>query len=220
MTLSDNLQQLKNQLPPNVKIVAVSKNHGIDKIMEVYNTGQRAFGENRVQELLWKYEQLPKDIEWHMIGHLQRNKVKNIAPFVDIIQSVDSLRLAKEINKEAAKNNRTIRCLLQIHIAQEDTKYGLSVNELNEVINNYLEDKLTSIDICGLMGMATFTDNTQQIGRDFSYLQGLFLNLKADRLRNQENFSELSMGMTSDYPIAIAYGSTMVRIGSAIFGER
>lgn len=216
MSITDNLNQIKSTLPKNVTLVAVSKTKPNKDILEAYNTGQRVFGENKVQELTTKHEELPKDIEWHMIGHLQRNKVKYIAPFVSLIHGVDSFKLLKEINKRAKQNNRIIDCLLQIHIAEEQTKFGFSESEVIELLKSEDFKSLENIKINGLMGMATFTENENQIKKEFKSLYTLFsqLNLQNSTLKT------LSMGMSGDYKIAIDEGSTMVRVGSSIFGER
>lgn len=204
----------------NVKLVAVSKTKPVKDIMVLYEQGQRIFGENKVQELTEKHGQMPKDIEWHMIGHLQRNKVKYIAPFVALIHAIDSLKLLKEINKQAAKENRVIPCLLQMHIAEEDTKFGLDRAELSELLESDIYKEMQHISIHGLMGMATFTDDTEQVKREFTGLKRLFDEVKAQYFADQPQFTELSMGMSGDYELAIEAGSTMVRIGSLLFGER
>ena len=215
MSIQENYHKIKAQIPENVKLVAVSKFHPIEKIKEVYDCGQRVFGENKVQELLTKVNELPADIQWHLIGHLQTNKVKYIAPFIDTIQSVDSEKLLIEINKEAAKNNRIIKVLLQVKIAEEETKYGLEISEAKEIYSNYLEHKYPNIEILGLMGMATFTDNKNQVKSEFLVLKSLF-----DELSTFRKLETLSMGMSDDFALAIECGSTSVRIGSAIFGVR
>ncbi len=215
MSISENYQFIKSQIPENVKLVAVSKFHPIEKIKEVYDCGQKIFGENKVQELLTKVNELPADIQWHLIGHLQTNKVKYIAPFIDTIQSVDSEKLLLEINKEAKKNNRKIKILLQVKIAEEDTKYGLEIAEAKEIFSNYLEHQYQNIEILGLMGMATFTDNKNQVKSEFLVLKSLF-----DELSTFKKLETLSMGMSDDFALAIECGSTSVRIGSAIFGVR
>jgi hypothetical protein len=220
MSIADKLNTIKSELPSHVKLIAVSKTHPVEAIMEAYNAGHRLFGENKVQELVSKYEQMPKDIEWHLIGHLQTNKVKYIAPFVSLIHSVDSLKLLKTINKEAAKNNRVIDCLLQVHIAQEETKFGLSTQELHDILKSPELDQLNNIRICGLMGMATFTDNIQQVRNEFRNLKNIFDEVKNAYFQMESFFKEISMGMSGDYRIAIEEGSTMVRIGSNIFGHR
>lgn len=215
MSIQENYHKIKAQIPENVELVAVSKFHPVEKIKEVYDCGQKVFGENKVQELLTKVNELPADIRWHLIGHLQTNKVKYIAPFIDTIQSVDSEKLLIEINKEAAKNNRIIKVLLQIKIAEEETKYGLEIAEAKEIFSNYLENQYPNIEILGLMGMATFTDNKNQVKSEFLVLKSLF-----DELSTFRKLETLSMGMSDDFALAIECGSTSVRIGSAIFGVR
>lgn len=215
MSIQENYHKIKAQIPENVELVAVSKFHPIEKIKEVYDCGQKVFGENKVQELLTKVNELPADIQWHLIGHLQTNKVKYIAPFIDTIQSVDSEKLLLEINKEAAKNNRKIKVLLQVKIAEEETKYGLEISEAKEIFSNYLEHQYPNIEILGLMGMATFTDNKNQVKSEFLVLKSLF-----DELSTFKKLETLSMGMSDDFALAIECGSTSVRIGSAIFGVR
>ena len=215
MSIQENYHKIKAQIPENVELVAVSKFHPIEKIKEVYDCGQKVFGENKVQELLTKVNELPADIQWHLIGHLQTNKVKYIAPFIDTIQSVDSEKLLLEINKEAAKNNRKIKVLLQVKIAEEETKYGLEIAEAKEIFSNYLEHQYPNIEILGLMGMATFTDNKNQVKSEFLVLKSLF-----DELSTFKKLEILSMGMSDDFALAIECGSTSVRIGSAIFGVR
>ena len=215
MSIQENYHKIKAQIPENVELVAVSKFHPIEKIKEVYDCGQKVFGENKVQELLTKVNELPADIQWHLIGHLQTNKVKYIAPFIDTIQSVDSEKLLLEINKEAVKNNRKIKVLLQVKIAEEETKYGLEIAEAKEIFSNYLEHKYPNIEILGLMGMATFTDNKNQVKSEFLVLKSLF-----DELSTFKKLETLSMGMSDDFSLAIECGSTSVRIGSAIFGVR
>ncbi len=220
MPLTENLKKIKKALPKTVKLVAVSKFKPNEAILEAYQAGQLIFGENRVQELIDKYEQLPKDIEWHMIGHLQTNKVKHIAPFVHLIHGVDSLKLLKEINKQAQKADRIQPCLLQIHIAQEDTKFGFSKNELIELLESETYKTFKNITIYGLMGMATLTENKAQIHEEFAHLKQIFDDLKQNYFKPQNSFKEISMGMSGDYEIAIKEGGTMVRIGSLIFGAR
>lgn len=216
MNITANLQQIKASIPEHVTLVAVSKTKSNEAILEAYQTGQRIFGENKVQELTEKYESLPKDIEWHMIGHLQSNKVKYIAPFVSLIHGVDSFKLLKEINKRAAQNERVINCLLQIHIAEEDTKFGFDEKEVIELIKSEAFQHLKNIKVVGLMGMATFTDDENQIRKEFKSLKKLFDKLQI----SNHQFQILSMGMSGDYQIAIEEGSTMIRVGSSIFGER
>ena len=215
MSIQENYHKIKAQIPENVELVAVSKFHPVEKIKEVYDCGQKVFGENKVQELLTKVNELPADIQWHLIGHLQTNKVKYIAPFIDTIQSVDSEKLLLEINKEAVKNNRKIKVLLQVKIAEEETKYGLDIAEAKEIFSNYLEHQYPNIEILGLMGMATFTDNKNQVKSEFLVLKSLF-----DELSTFRKLETLSMGMSDDFALAIECGSTSVRIGSAIFGVR
>jgi len=215
MSIQENYHKIKAQIPEKVELVAVSKFHPIEKIKEVYDCGQKVFGENKVQELLTKVNELPADIRWHLIGHLQTNKVKYIAPFIDTIQSVDSEKLLIEINKEAAKNNRKIKVLLQVKIAEEETKYGLEIAEAKEIFSNYLEHQYPNIEILGLMGMATYTDNNNQVKSEFLVLKSLF-----DELSTFRKLETLSMGMSDDFALAIECGSTSVRIGSAIFGVR
>lgn len=210
--ISKNLQQIKSTLPKNVTLVAVSKTKPIIDIQDAYNAGQRVFGENKVQEMVMKYEELPKDIKWHMIGHLQRNKVKYMAHFVDLIHGVDSFKTLKEIDKQAKKHNRIIKCLLQVHIAKENTKFGFSFNEIEELFASNNLSSLNNVQVVGLMGMATFTEDQKQIKEEFLSLKKLF-----DTLSDLEI---LSMGMSGDYSLAIDCGSNMVRIGSAIFGVR
>jgi len=213
--ISDNLKTIKKQLPPHVQLVVVSKFRTIEQLMEVYNLGQRDFAENRVQELLSKYEIMPKDIQWHMIGHLQSNKVKQIAPFIHMIHSVDSIDLAHEINKQALKYNRTIPILLQVHIAEEESKFGFTLDETPEVYSTL--SSLPNIEICGLMGMATFTESEVQIIAEFKTLKQLFDKIKELQTSDTNIFQVLSMGMSSDFEIAIQEGSNLVRIGSKIF---
>lgn len=204
----------------SAQLVAVSKTKPLEAIESIYEQGQRIFGENKVQEMVDKYNQLPKDIQWHMIGHLQSNKVKYIAPFVDLIHSVDSLKLLQVINKEAAKNKRVIKCLLQLHVAEEETKFGLDVEELGFLLESESFKSMQNIEIVGLMAMATFTPDQTQIRNEFCSLKKMFLRLKEVYFKTQDSFKEISMGMSSDYKIALEEGSTMVRIGSTIFGHR
>lgn len=212
MSIKDNLLQIKSQLPENVTLVAVSKTKPVSDLIEAYNTGQRVFGENKIQEMTEKWEQMPKDIQWHMIGHVQTNKVKYMAEYVSLIHGVDSLKLLEEINKQAAKHNRIIDCLLQIYIAEEESKFGLDENELDEILHSDEFKALQNIKVIGLMGMATFTDNQAQIKKEFQHLKSIF--------DKHKQLTMLSMGMSGDYKLAIECGSTMVRIGSSIFGGR
>jgi len=216
MSIAQNLVKIKSTLPSTVTLVAVSKTKPIPDLMEAYNAGQRIFGENKIQEMAEKWEAMPKDIEWHMIGHVQTNKVKFMAPFVSLIHGVDSLKLLEEINKQAKKNNRIIDCLLQIYIAEEESKFGLDEEELNEILASEAFKEMKNIRIVGLMGMATFTDNQDQIKKEFTHLKSIF---DLFTIHNSQ-FTTLSMGMSGDYPLAIECGSTMVRIGSSIFGGR
>ncbi|WP_075558339.1 YggS family pyridoxal phosphate-dependent enzyme [Parabacteroides timonensis] len=220
MSISQNIVQLKASLPANVTLVAVSKFHPAAALEEAYNAGQRVFGESRAQELTAKQKVLPGDIEWHFIGPLQSNKVKDIAPFIHTIHSIDSLKLLQEVNKQALKNSRVIRVLLEIHVAQEETKHGLSPDECRELLQNEQLAELRNIQICGLMGMATYTDDTTLIEQEFHTLHELFSELKSIYFKGNDNFAVLSMGMSHDYPIAIRQGSTMIRVGTSIFGER
>jgi len=220
MEIAENIQRLKHSVPAYVRIVAVSKTIPETDILEAYHCNHRIFGENRVQELLRKQTNLPRDIKWHMIGHLQSNKVKYIAPFIAMIHSVDNLDLLSVINQEAIKNNRIIHCLLQIRIAQEETKYGLSPEGAHELLSAPEFQQMKNISICGLMGMATFTQDTARIRSEFRSLAGCFRQIKSDHFSTYESFSELSMGMSGDYPIALEEGATLLRIGTLIFGER
>jgi pyridoxal phosphate enzyme (YggS family) len=218
--IARNIISLRQSMPASVKLVAVSKTMPASSIMEAYEAGQRAFGENRVQELLVKKDFLPSDIEWHLIGHLQRNKVKYIAPFVSMIQSADSLRLLITVNEEAEKNGRILDVLLQVHIAREETKFGFSRQEIEDMIESPEFSVLKNIKIRGLMGMASFTDNMEQVRTEFRYLASVYKDLKDGYFASFSGFNELSMGMSGDYRIAISEGSTIVRIGSLIFGKR
>ncbi len=215
------LKTLRRQLEAtSTKLIAVSKTKPEWAILDLYNRGQRVFGENKAMELASKYEQLPKDIEWHFIGHLQTNKVKYIAPFVHCIHSIDSLKLLKEVNKRAEKNNRKIACLLQFHIAEEESKFGLDELEARQILESPELDSLKNIRIIGVMGMATFTDNMTQVRREFKRLKTIFENLKTTYFADRAHFKEISMGMSGDYEIAVEEGSTMVRIGTLLFGKR
>ncbi|MFN4763218.1 YggS family pyridoxal phosphate-dependent enzyme [Gillisia sp. Q332] len=215
MSISENIKKFKTEIE-GVSLVAISKTKPTADLLEAYNTGQRLFGENKIQEMTEKWEDLPKDIEWHMVGHVQRNKVKYMAPYVGLIHAVDSLKLLKEIDKEAKKNNRIIKCLLQIKIADEDSKFGISAEEAGSILKSEKLAEMENVKVTGLMGMATFTEDEEQVKKEFQYLKSVFDEF-------QKNFKELktlSMGMSGDYEIAVECGSNMVRIGSAIFGER
>jgi len=220
MSITENIRQLRQEINEQVKIIAVSKFKSLEEIRNVYEAGQRRFGENKVQELVSKYPALPKDIEWHFLGHLQTNKVRFIAPFIYMIHSVDSMNLLREINKEAAKSNRLIHCLLQFHIAQEETKSGLDMPEAEEIIHDSAILLMQNISISGIMGMATLTDDLSEIKAEFIKLKGYFDHLKTAFFPENNAFREISMGMSGDYRLAIEEGSTMVRLGTAIFGER
>ena len=219
MSIQQNLLQIKSQLPSNVTLVAVSKTKPVEDLMEAYKAGQRIFGENKIQEMTEKWQQMPKDIEWHMIGHVQSNKVKYMVPYVKLIHGVDSLKLLKEINRQAARWRKNINCLLQIHIAEEETKFGLDENELIELLNSDEFKEMNNIKVIGLMGMATFTENQEQIKKEFNNLKSIFDKSKKLKTENCQ-LNTLSMGMSGDYQLAIDCGSTMVRIGSSIFGSR
>ena len=218
--IAENLTKVRSHIPENVTLIAVSKTKPVSQLLEAYNCGQRIFGENRAQEMTEKQSQMPDDLEWHMIGHLQTNKVKYIAPFVSLIHTVDSLKLLKEINKQAKKNNRIINCLLQFHIAQESSKHGLDLQGAQDLLESSFFSEMENIHIVGTMGMATFTDNENKVRDEFRTLENYFNVLKSRYFKFNDDFKELSMGMSNDYQIAIEEGSTMVRVGSAIFGER
>jgi len=216
MSIQENLHHIKSTLPENVTLVAVSKTKSVGEIMEAYHAGQRIFGENKIQEMVEKYEEMPKDIHWHMIGHVQRNKVKYMAPFVSMIHGVENFRTLKEINKQAKKHDRTIACLLQIKIATEDSKFGMSTQEASDILASSEFSELKHIKVVGVMGMATFTDDQEQIKKEFNQLKS-----SSNQLRTTHPELEvISMGMSGDYPLAIACGSNMVRVGSSIFGDR
>lgn len=215
MSVSENIIQLKKEIPDTVTLVAVSKTKAVPEIMEAYNTGHRIFGENKIQEMEAKWKEMPKDVEWHMIGHVQRNKVKYMAPFVSLIHAVDSLKLLKEINKQARKNNRVINCLIQIKIAEEESKFGLSEAAAREILASEAFQSMEHVNVLGVMGMATFTENEAQLVKEFQKLKAFF-----DTHKDKYGFTEISMGMSGDYAVAIAQGSTMIRVGSAIFGKR
>ena len=221
MSIADNIRSLKNETESiHVTLIAVSKTKSNDEILQAYHAGQRLFGENMVQELVEKFESLPKDIEWHLIGHLQTNKVKYIAPFISMVQSVDSLKLLQEIDKHAEKNKRVIDCLLQVYIADEETKYGLGFDELIELLRSEEFASLQHVRIRGLMGIATNTENEKQLKDEFYELRTFFEGVKQSFFRKDSSFDTLSMGMSSDYKIAIENGSNMIRLGSTIFGQR
>ena len=215
MNISENLKKIRFEIPPDVTLVAISKTKPNEDIMRAYEFGQRVFGENKIQEMARKWEDLPKDIQWHMVGHVQRNKVKYMAPFVSLIHAVDSLRLLKEIDKEAEKNERIINCLLQVKIAEEESKYGINVDKVREILSSEVFQKMTYVKVVGLMGMATLTEDDRKIKEEFCSLKTLF-----EELKKEHNFTTLSMGMSGDYKIALECGSNMVRVGSSIFGKR
>ncbi|MDP5200546.1 YggS family pyridoxal phosphate-dependent enzyme [Flavobacterium sp. DG2-3] len=217
MSIQSNLNTIKSTLPEHVTLVAVSKTKPVSDLMQAYEAGQRIFGENKIQEMTEKWEQMPKDIQWHMIGHVQSNKVKFMAPYVTLIHGVDSLKLLQEINKQALKNNRIIDCLLQIYIAEEESKFGLDESELNQLLTSSEFKELKNIRILGLMGMATFTENQNQIKKEFTHLKSIFDSIQKLQI---VDLKTISMGMSGDYQLAIECGSTMVRIGSSIFGGR
>ena len=219
MSIAENLLSIKNNLPENVTLVAVSKTKPVADLMEAYNAGQRIFGENKIQEMTEKWTQMPKDIQWHMIGHVQTNKVKFMAEYVSLIHGVDSLKLLHEINKQALKNNRIIDCLLQVHIAEEETKFGFNEEELEILLNSNEFQEMKNIRILGLMGMATFTNNEKHIKQEFTHLKAIFDTIQIQSVPTLA-FSILSIGMSSDYKLAIDCGSTMIRVGSSIFGGR
>lgn len=221
MSIQQNIKNIKETTKAfNYTLVAVSKTKPIELLQEAYDSGQRVFGENKVQELTQKHKELPKDIEWHMIGHLQSNKVKHIAPFVHLIHAVDSLKLLKEINKQGKKNNRKISCLIQLHIAQEDTKFGFSFEEAELLLKGDDIKAFEFIEIKGVMGMATHTENTNQVAKEFTSLKDFFIKIKSTIKTNNISLEEISMGMSGDYKIALENGSTMIRVGSSIFGAR
>jgi pyridoxal phosphate enzyme (YggS family) len=220
MDIEKNIAEIKKSLPDGVKLVAVSKTRSPQIILQAYDAGHKIFGENKAQELIQKQEVLPKDIEWHFIGHLQTNKAKYLVPFVSMIHSIDSFKILKTVNKEAKKNNRIIPCLLQFHIAQESTKFGLSEEEAYEILDSEEYKTLKNISIAGVMGMATFTDDKLQVRHEFRFLKKIFDKLKKEYFPRKKAFKEISMGMSDDYEIAVEEGSTIVRIGSKIFGAR
>ena len=220
MSISSEIERLNNELPSTVKLVAVSKFNPSEAIMEAYQAGQRIFGESRPQELLQKVQELPGDIQWHFIGHLQTNKLKMVLPYASLIHSVDSERLLMEINKYAVKNNLKVKCLLELFVAQEETKQGFSKEELMQLMEKLQQEPLEGVEICGLMGMASFVDDEQQIRGEFAALKEAFDQIREKYISTHPNFNELSMGMSGDYRIAVEMGSTMVRIGTTIFGAR
>ncbi|QRX64734.1 YggS family pyridoxal phosphate-dependent enzyme [Dysgonomonadaceae bacterium zrk40] len=220
MNIAAHIQNLRGSVPPQVKVVAVSKFHPAEQIREAYDAGQRVFGESRVQELVSKQQELPEDIEWHFIGSLQRNKVKLIAPFISLIHSLDSERLMREIEKQGAACGRVIACLLQVHIAEEETKSGFSPDECRRFLEEGSWRECSHLQIAGMMGMATYTEESEQVRREFRQLRNLFEECKAKHFANDPAFRELSMGMSGDYPIALEEGSTLIRVGTLIFGER
>ncbi len=220
MNITRNIAEINSTVPEGVKLVAVSKTKSNEEILEAYHAGQRIFGENKARELAQKYDELPKDIEWHFIGHLQTNKVKYIAPFIRLMHGADSLKILKVLNKEGRKNNRIIPCLLQFHIAEEESKFGLTTEEAKELLESDDFKRMNNISVSGVMGMATFTDNQDKIRAEFRKLKSIFEQLKRDYFAGAAEFGEISMGMSDDYLLAIEEGSTMVRVGSKIFGER
>jgi pyridoxal phosphate enzyme (YggS family) len=220
MSIASDLHQISSTIPSHVTLVAISKTHPVEIVMEAYGAGQRVFGENKVQEMVTKHEAMPKDIQWHLVGHLQTNKVRYIASFVSLIHSVDSLKLLGVIDKESQKAGRIIDCLLQVYIASEETKFGLSDGEVNDLLKSAEYQNYKNVRVVGLMGMASFTDNTTLVRQEFKTLTTLFNQLRDTYFKNSPEFKEISMGMSGDYQIAIEEGSTMVRIGSSIFGNR
>lgn len=220
MAIRDNLNEVRASLAEGVTLVAVSKYHPVEALKEAYNAGQRVFGESHVQELMAKHEVLPDDIQWHFIGHLQTNKVKYIAPFVSLVHSVDSLKLLKEIDKQAVKCSRVIDCLLQLHVAQEETKFGFVPEDIDSLLQSEVQKELKGIRIVGLMAMASNTDNYVQVENEFAHVKSIFDSVKERFFANDPWFCQLSMGMSGDYPLAMKHGSTLVRVGSKIFGER
>ena len=220
MSIAENIRRFRNQLPSHVSVIAVSKTKPAEEILEAYNEGHRIFGENKVQDLIDKQALLPDDIQWHFVGHLQTNKVKYLAPFVNLIHSIDSMKLLQVVNREAVKNERIIPCLLQVHIAQEEGKFGLSEEEIRDILESVDFESLQNVQIAGLMGMATYTSDEDQIRREFKMLSDLFHVLKNAYFKGSDHFREISMGMSGDYAIAIEEGSTMIRVGTLIFGPR
>ena len=218
--IKENLEKTRATVPEGVTLVAVSKTKPISDIQEAYDAGQRVFGENYPQEMRDKHEALPKDIQWHFIGHLQTNKIKYIIPYVTLIHSIDTANLLEAVNKEAKKHERMVDCLLQFHIAQEETKFGLDLNETRELLDSDAFKQMKNVRICGVMGMGTFTDDMEEVRKEFKHLKAIFDTLKKDYFADQPQFKELSMGMSEDYPIAIEEGATLIRVGSKIFGAR
>ena len=220
MDVQTNLKKVLSDIPPHVKLVAVSKTKPVGMIQAAYDAGQRDFGENKAQDMAAKFPQLPQDIQWHFIGHLQTNKVKYIAPFVSLIHAADSFKILKEINKQAIKNSRVIDCLLEFHIAKEESKFGLTIETVESILQSEEFEQLQNIRLCGVMGMATYTDDTEQIREEFRHLKDIFNQLKDRYFKKSNHFKEISMGMSGDYPVAIEEGATIVRVGSKIFGVR
>ena len=218
--IKENLEKIRATLPSGVTLVAVSKTKPVSDVQEAYDAGQRVFGENHALEMRDKHEALPKDIEWHFIGHLQTNKIKYIIPYVTLIHSIDSANLLEAVNKEAAKHGRVVDCLLQFHIAQEETKFGLDLDEARQLLDSEAFQQMRHVRICGVMGMATFTDDMEQVRREFQHLKQIFDLLKKEYFADQTQFKERSMGMSDDYPIAVEEGATLIRVGSKIFGPR
>lgn len=218
--VKENLEKIKATLPESVTLVAVSKTKPVSDIQEAYDAGHRTFGENYPQEMRDKHEMLPQDIQWHFIGHLQTNKIKYIIPFVTLIHSIDTANLLEAVNKEAKKHNRVVDCLLQFHIAQEETKFGLDMDEARQLLDSEAFKQMENVRICGVMGMATFTDDEVEVRQEFKHLKDIFDALKTEYFANQPQFKEISMGMSEDYPIAVEEGATLVRVGSKIFGAR
>ena len=218
--IKENLEKIRATLPSGVTLVAVSKTKPVSDVQEAYDAGQRVFGENHALEMRDKHEALPKDIEWHFIGHLQTNKIKYIIPYVTLIHSIDSANLLEAVNKEAAKHGRVVDCLLQFHIAQEETKFGLDLDEARQLLESEAFQQMRHVRICGVMGMATFTDDMEAVRKEFQHLRRIYETLKSEWFANQPQFKEISMGMSEDYPIAIEEGATLIRVGSKIFGAR
>lgn len=218
--IKENLEKIRAMVPEGVTLVAVSKTKPISDLQEAYDAGQRVFGENYPQEMREKHEVLPQDIQWHFIGHLQTNKIKYIIPYVTLIHSIDTANLLEAVNKEAKKHDRVVDCLLQFHIALEETKFGLDLNEARQLLDSEAYKQMENVRICGVMGMGTFTDNMDEVRKEFKHLKSIFETLKKDYFANQPQFKEISMGMSEDYPIAIEEGATLIRVGSKIFGAR